>query len=64
MAICTINAQPGAGDGLGKAVPLFERQHLTGSFYLYHSFSVIVAQPLSSTFGYKIRCKKQLAKGK
>jgi len=28
-------------------VPLFERQYLTGSFYLYHSFSVIVAQPLS-----------------
>jgi hypothetical protein len=49
MAICTINAQPGAGDGLGKAVPLFERQHLTGSFYLYHSFSVINAQPLSFT---------------
>ena len=49
MAICTINAQQGAGDGLGKAVPLFERQHLTDSFYHYHSFSVIVAQPLSST---------------
>jgi len=28
-------------------VPLFERQYLTGSFYLYHSFLVIVAQPLS-----------------
>ncbi|MCK5723212.1 MAG: hypothetical protein KAI84_11805 [Gammaproteobacteria bacterium] len=39
--------EQGAGDGLGKAVPLFERQYLTGSFYLYHSFSVIVAQPLS-----------------
>ena len=26
----------------------FGRQYLTGSFYLYHSFSVIVAQPLSS----------------
>ena len=42
-------AQPGAGDGLGKAVLFFEKQYLTGSFYLYHSFSVIVAQPLSST---------------
>jgi len=39
--------QPSAGDGLGKAVPLFERQYLTDSFYLYHSFAVIVAQPLS-----------------
>jgi hypothetical protein len=27
----------------------FERQYLTDSFYLYHSFSVIVAQPLSFT---------------
>ena len=27
----------------------FEGQHLTGSFYLYHSFSVIIAQPLSLT---------------
>jgi hypothetical protein len=43
-----LQAQPGAGDGLGKAVPLFERQYLTGSFYLYHRLSVIVAQPLSS----------------
>jgi hypothetical protein len=25
----------------------FERQYLTDSFYLYHIFSVIVAQPLS-----------------
>ena len=48
-------AEPGAGDGLGKAVPFFERQYLTGSFYLYHSFSVIVAQPLSSND----MCKKQ-----
>jgi DDE family transposase len=39
------SVEPGAGDGLGKAVPLFERQYLTDSFYLYHSFSVIVAQP-------------------
>ena len=44
-------AKPGAGDGLGKAVPLFERQYLTGSFYFYHSFSVIVAQPLNFTLG-------------
>jgi hypothetical protein len=27
----------------------FERQYLTDSFYLYHSFSVIVARPLSFT---------------
>ena len=27
----------------------FEREYLTDSFYLYHSFSVIVAQPLSFT---------------
>jgi hypothetical protein len=33
-------------------VPLFERHYLTGSFYLYHSFSVIVAQPLSFTLIY------------
>ena len=30
-------------------MPLFERQYLTGSFHFYHSFSVIVAQPLSFT---------------
>jgi len=42
-----ILAQQIAGEGLGKAVPFFERQYLTGSFYLYHSFSVIVAQPLT-----------------
>jgi hypothetical protein len=47
-------AQQAAGDGLGKAVPLFERQYLTGSFYLYHSFSVIVAQPLSFPFCFNI----------
>jgi len=34
-------------DWAGQAA--FERQYLTGSFYLYHSFSVIVAQPLSFT---------------
>ena len=33
----------------GQVMPLFERQYLTGSFYLYRSFSVIVAQPLSFT---------------
>ena len=32
-------------------MPLFERQYLTGSFYLYHSFSVIAALPLSFTLG-------------
>jgi hypothetical protein len=51
------NALIGAGDGLGKAVPLFERQYLTGSFYLYHSFSVIVAQPLSSMLAHYIKKK-------
>jgi len=35
----------------GQSRAAFERQYLTDSFYLYHSFSVIVAQPLSSTFG-------------
>ena len=25
-------SEPVAGEGLGKAVPLFEGQHLTGSF--------------------------------
>jgi len=35
----------------GQSRAAFERQHLTGSFYLFHSFSVIVAQPLSFTFG-------------
>jgi len=61
-AICAIfpvspfssRALPGtqqiAGDGLGKAVLLFERQYLTGSFYLYYNFSVIVTQPLSFPF--------------
>ncbi len=29
-------------------MPFFEMQYLTGSFYLFHSFSIIVAQPLSS----------------
>jgi len=33
----------------GQSRAAFERQYLTESFYLYHSFSVIVAQPLSST---------------
>ena len=31
----------------GQSRAVFESQYLTGSFYLYHSFSVIVAQPLS-----------------
>jgi len=33
----------------GQSRVAFERQYLSGSFYLYHNFSVIVAQPLSST---------------
>ncbi|MCD4812045.1 hypothetical protein K8R14_05665, partial [bacterium] len=33
----------------GQVMPLLESQYLTGSFYLYQSFSVIVAQPLSFT---------------
>jgi hypothetical protein len=36
-------------DWAGQAA--FGRQYLTGSFYLYHSFSVIAAQPLSFTLG-------------
>ena len=35
----------------GQSRAAFERQYLLGNFYLYHSFSVIVAQPLSFTFG-------------
>ncbi len=31
----------------GQSRAAFERQYLTDSFYFYHSFSVIVAQPLS-----------------
>jgi hypothetical protein len=31
----------------GQSRAAFEKQYLTGSFYLYHGFSVIVAQPLS-----------------
>jgi hypothetical protein len=31
----------------GQSRAAFEGQYLSGSFYLYHSFSVIVAQPLS-----------------
>jgi hypothetical protein len=31
----------------GQSRAAFGRQYLTGSFYLYHSFWVIVAQPLS-----------------
>jgi len=31
----------------GQSRAAFERQYLTDSFYLYHSLSVIVAQPLS-----------------
>ena len=45
-------------------MPLFERQYLTDSFYPYHSFSVIVAQPLSSTcseIGEKMRKNVLLA---
>ena len=37
-------------DWAGRAA--FEGQYLTGSYCLYHSFSVIVAQPLSFTFGF------------
>ncbi|MDL1982119.1 MAG: hypothetical protein LWX02_11735, partial [Deltaproteobacteria bacterium] len=33
----------------GQSRAVFERQRLIGSFCLYHSFSVIVAQPLSFT---------------
>ena len=33
----------------GQSRAALERQYLTGSFCLYHSFSVIVAYPLSST---------------
>ena len=47
-----MTSEPVAGDGLGKAVPFFERQLLTDGFYFYHSFSVIVAQPLSFKLGY------------
>jgi hypothetical protein len=36
--------------GTGQSRAVFERQNLTGSFYLYHSFLVIVARPLSSMF--------------
>jgi len=53
--------EPGAGDGLGKAVPLFERQYLTGSFYPYHSFSVIVAQPLSFTLHHDVMNNSKIA---
>jgi len=33
----------------GQSRAAFGRQYLIGSFYLYQSFSVIVAQPLSFT---------------
>jgi len=33
----------------GQSRAAFEKQYLTGIFYLYHNFSVIVAQPLSFT---------------
>jgi len=36
--------------GTGQSRAVFKKQYLTGSFYLYHSFSVIVAQPLSFAF--------------
>jgi len=38
-------------------VPFFERQYLTGSFYLYQSFLVIVAQPLSFTMARTLRAE-------
>jgi hypothetical protein len=34
-------AEPVTGDELSKGVPFSERQFLTDSFYLYHSFSVL-----------------------
>jgi len=37
----------------GQSRAAFERLYLTDSFCLYHSFSVIVAQPLSFTFAFK-----------
>ena len=36
----------------GQSRAVFERQYLADSFYLCHSFSVIVAQPLSFTFAF------------
>ena len=37
----------------GQSHAAFERQYLFGSLYLYHSFSVIVAQPLSFTIAHE-----------
>jgi hypothetical protein len=42
-----VNNHIKALEGTGQSRAVFERQYLTGSFYLYHSFSVIVAQSLS-----------------
>jgi hypothetical protein len=39
----------------GQSRAAFARQYLTGSFYLSHSFSVIVAQPLSFTLSRTLR---------
>ena len=41
------DCEQSAGEGLGKAVPLFERQYLIDSLCLLARFSLIVAQPLS-----------------
>jgi len=46
-------AEPRRLSWTGQSRAAFESQYLTDSFYLYHSFSVIVAQPLSSMFGGK-----------
>jgi hypothetical protein len=42
-----VKAEPKRLRWTGQSRAVFERHYLTGSFYLYHSFSVIVAQPLS-----------------
>jgi hypothetical protein len=44
----------------GQSRAAFEKQYLTGSFYLYHGFSVIVAQPLSFTMAWTLRATPSL----
>jgi len=48
-AVMVVHTFSTTDEWTGQSRAAFERQYLSGSFYLYHSFSVIVAQPLSFT---------------
>ena len=40
-----MTSEPVAGEGLGKAVPFFERQYLIASLCLYQGFRLLLPSP-------------------